>query len=90
MGVWPRNILVGPLFESACGIWPLFQNEALSIIYPYMQALTEKLFSITTRLQGIISKLNDAKKDKIISSGREGVGIDIISISSFIIFLASQ
>ena len=24
MGVWPRNILVGPLFESACGIWPLF------------------------------------------------------------------
>ena len=39
---------------------------------------------------GIISKLNDAKKDEIISSGREGVGIDIISISSFIIFLASQ
>ena len=28
------------------------------------------------------------KKDEIISSG-EGVGIDIISISSFIIFLAS-
>ena len=39
---------------------------------------------------GIISKLNDAKKDEIISSGGEGVGIDIISLSSFIIFLASQ
>ena len=30
MCVWPRNILVGPLFESACGIWPLFQSSTES------------------------------------------------------------
>ena len=39
---------------------------------------------------GIISKLNDAKKTKLFRLEGEGVGIDIISISSFIIFLASQ
>ena len=49
------------------------------------QAVTVDVYTL-----GIISKLNDAKKDEMISSGGQGVGIDIISISSFLIFLASQ
>ena len=78
---------VGRWFSPGTPVSPTSEND---IFHHHHNDRFYMTLAVAEEL-GIISKWNDAKKDDIISSGGgEGVGIDIISISSFIIFLASQ